>query len=56
MLKNNSFIAIGSVLGQGVHIETSNLLEDTLIQATKPDFCKRIFYCFRFFKLQHENF
>lgn len=40
VLKNKCLVTAGSVLGQGVEIESDLLIEDTLVQATKPDFCK----------------
>lgn len=39
VLESNSRIGAGTVLGYGVHIVTDKLIEDTLVQATEPDFC-----------------
>lgn len=42
-----------SVLGQGVQIETGGLVEDVLVQSTKPDFSKTVFlvcFCFKWLK------
>lgn len=47
VLKSTKLVVAGSVLGQGVHVETAELIEEALVQAIKPDFC-RTSYLFAF--------
>lgn len=44
VLEGEKLVLAKSVLGQGVHIETGGLIDDVLVQSTKPELCKSVVF------------